>query len=116
MSVFFLMSMSIVSAQRLVKGTVTDKEGVAVIGANVVAKGTNIGTITNENRAYALSVPEGVTTLVFTYTGYVSQEIALGASNMVDVSLAEGVLLNETIVTALGISREKKPWDMLLQR
>ncbi|HQX44196.1 MAG TPA: SusC/RagA family TonB-linked outer membrane protein [Saprospiraceae bacterium] len=108
MSVFFLMAISIVSAQRLVKGTVTDKEGVAVIGANVVAKGTNIGTITNENGAYALSVPEGVTTLVFTYTGYVSQEIALGASNMVDVSLAEGVLLNETVVTALGISREKK--------
>ena len=62
MSVFFLMVISIVSAQRLVKGTVTDKEGVAVIGANVVAKGTNIGTITNENGAYALSVTEGGTT------------------------------------------------------
>lgn len=95
-------------AQRMIKGRVTDKNGDPVIGANVVAKGTTVGTITDVDGNYSLSVPEGVSTLIMSYTGYNAQEINLGASNMVDVAMEEGVLLQETVVTALGIKKEEK--------
>lgn len=48
-----------------------------------------------------------MTTIVVSYTGYTSQDIVLGSSNMVDVSLQEGVLLQETVISALGVSRNK---------
>jgi TonB-linked SusC/RagA family outer membrane protein len=105
LSLFVVLQMA--QAQRMIKGTVTDKSGSPVIGANVVAKGTTTGTITDLNGNYSLNVPEGVSTVVISYTGYNTQEIALGASNMVDVSMEEGVLLNETVITALGVKRNK---------
>ncbi|MCC6817162.1 MAG: SusC/RagA family TonB-linked outer membrane protein [Saprospiraceae bacterium] len=104
----FLMALSFSVAQRMVKGTVTDKNGQAIIGANVVAKGSNAGTVTDVNGAYSLNVPAGTTALTISYTGYNSQDITLGASNMVDVSLSEGLILGEAVVTALGISRDEK--------
>ena len=54
-----------------------------------------------------LSVPEGTTALVVSYTGYTNQELALGASNIADGSLEEGILLAETVVSALGVKRNK---------
>lgn len=95
-------------AQRVIKGTITDKKGDPVIGANVVAKGTTVGTVTDIDGRYMLSVPEGTTALVVSYTGYTNQELALGASNIADGSLEEGILLAETVVTALGISKAEK--------
>ncbi|MBK8245238.1 MAG: SusC/RagA family TonB-linked outer membrane protein [Saprospiraceae bacterium] len=103
---FFSVMLS-TEAQRLIKGNVTDKSGDPVIGANVLAKGTAVGTITDLNGNYTLTVPEGVNTIVVSYTGYTSQDIVLGSSNMVDVSLQEGVLLQETVISALGVSRNK---------
>ncbi len=94
-------------AQRVVKGTVSDKDGNPIIGANVVAKGTSTGTITDVNGAYNLNVPANVGTLVISFTGYNTQEVALGVSNMVDVTLEEGILLTETVVSALGVKRNK---------
>ncbi len=104
---FFSVMLS-TEAQRLIKGNVTDKSGDPVIGANVQAKGTAVGTITDINGNYTLTVPDGVNTIIVSYTGYTSQDIVLGSSNMVDVSLQEGVLLQETVITGLGVSREKK--------
>ncbi|MBL0259534.1 MAG: SusC/RagA family TonB-linked outer membrane protein [Saprospiraceae bacterium] len=94
-------------AQRVIKGTITDKKGDPVIGANVVAKGTTVGTVTDIDGRYMLSVPEGTTALVVSYTGYTNQELALGASNIADGSLEEGILLAETVVSALGVKRNK---------
>ncbi len=105
LSLFVVLQMT--QAQRMIKGTVTDKNGSPVIGANVVAKGTTTGTITDLNGNYSLNVPEGVNAVVISYTGYNTQEITLGASNMVDVSMEEGVLLSETVITALGVKRNK---------
>ncbi len=105
LSLFIVFEMA--EAQRMIKGTVTDKSGSPVIGANVVAKGTTTGTITDLNGSYSLSVPAGVNVVVISYTGYNTQEITLGASNMVDVSMEEGVLLTETVISALGVKRNK---------
>ncbi|MBK9272617.1 MAG: SusC/RagA family TonB-linked outer membrane protein [Saprospiraceae bacterium] len=104
----FFTVLGVMEAQRMVKGTITDNSGSPVIGANVVVKGTTIGTITDVNGMYSLSVPEGTTMLVVSYTGFKTKEVNLGVSNMVDISLEEGVLLQEAVITALGISRGQK--------
>ncbi|MBK8955885.1 MAG: SusC/RagA family TonB-linked outer membrane protein [Saprospiraceae bacterium] len=94
-------------AQRVLKGTITDKDGNPIIGANVVAKGTTVGTITDINGNYSLEVPANSSVIVVSYTGYNSQELSLGVSNTMDVTLEEGVLLGETVITALGVKRNK---------
>lgn len=107
-SMAFFVVLTLSFAQRMVKGTVTDKDGQPVIGANVVAKGTTAGTVTDANGNYSLNVPAGVNELTISYTGFESQDLPLGASNMVDVVMSEGVVLSEAVVTALGISRNEK--------
>ena len=102
-------------AQRTVMGTITDNDGEALIGASVLVKGTTVGTVTDFDGKYSVVVPEGSNTLVVSYTGYATQEIELGASNVVDVSLAEGVVLNEAVVTALGIERDEKALGYAVQ-
>lgn len=94
-------------AQRLVRGTITDKSGKPIIGANVVAKGTTMGTVSDEQGSYSLNVPANTTTLVVSYAGYSTQELQLGASNVIDMTLEEGIILDETVVTAMGIKKLK---------
>jgi len=90
-------------AQRTITGTVTDGEnGEAIIGATVVAVGTSTGTITDFNGQYTLEVPDGVTELEFSYTGYSAQKVTLGASNVVDLSMSAGSVLDEIVVVGYG--------------
>ena len=95
-------------AQRAVMGVVTGDDGDALAGASVAVKGAAIGTRTDLNGKYTISVPTGSNVLVFSYTGYTTQEITLGTSNAVDVVLAAGVQLSEAVVTALGITRDER--------
>jgi TonB-linked SusC/RagA family outer membrane protein len=104
--VFFAIGISM--AQRTVTGTVADNTGETLIGASVLVKGTTTGTVTDFDGKYSLSVPEGAKIIVFSYTGFETQELELGTSNVLDIVLAEGVTLNAAVVTALGIKREKK--------
>jgi TonB-linked SusC/RagA family outer membrane protein len=95
-------------AQRTISGQVVDDQGVPLIGANVVVKGTTVGTVTDFDGNYTVEVPEGGTTLVITYTGYSTQELEIGDQSVVNVTMSEGVELGEVVVTGLGIKREKK--------
>ncbi|MBK8518937.1 MAG: SusC/RagA family TonB-linked outer membrane protein [Saprospiraceae bacterium] len=96
------------SAQRTISGTVSDEAGVRLIGANVIAKNsTEVGTITDVDGAFSLKVPSGTQILVVSYTGYESREVTLGTSDVVNITLSEGRLLEEVVVTALGIKRDK---------
>jgi len=96
-------------SQRVISGTVTDAAGQALIGANVIAKeATAIGTITDVDGNFSLKVPAEVTAFVISYAGYETQEVVLGTSNSIKVTLNEGKLLEEVVVTALGISRKEK--------
>ena len=95
-------------AQRTISGTVIDDpKGVPMVGASVIVKGTTTGTVTDVDGKYSLSVPTGSATLVFGFVGYQSQEVTLGASNVVDITLSESTL-QEVVVTAQGFVREKK--------
>jgi len=96
------------SAQRTVSGTVTDVEtGEALIGANILAKGTSAGTTTDIDGSYSLEVPDDATTLVVSYIGYVTQEVEIGASNVVDVSLQSGSVLDEVVVVGYGTVKKR---------
>lgn len=94
-------------AQRTVTGTVTG-DGDGLVGASVAVKGTSVGARTDNSGKYSLQVPAGATTLVFSYTGFTTQEVALGPSNVLDVVLTGNTQLDEVVVTALGISRSEK--------
>ncbi|MBK8670563.1 MAG: carboxypeptidase-like regulatory domain-containing protein [Saprospiraceae bacterium] len=95
LSLFILFgSISMTFGQRMVSGKVVDAAGEALIGANVTAKGAaGTGTITDIDGMYSLRIPAGANTLVFSYTGYDTQEIAVGESNTVNVTLSEGKVL-----------------------
>jgi TonB-dependent SusC/RagA subfamily outer membrane receptor len=108
--------LGIAMAQRSVTGTVTGDDGEALIGASVAIKGTTGGARTDANGKYTVNVPAGSNILVFSYTGYNTQEVTLGANNTVDVVLTSGVQLNEAVVTALGISREQKSLGYAVQQ
>jgi TonB-linked SusC/RagA family outer membrane protein len=103
-----LFAVSFALAQRTISGTVTGGKGDALIGAAVLVKNTTIGTVTDVDGKYSLEVAKGANLLVVSFVGYETKEVVLGASNVVDVSLAEAASLTEVVVTAQGIKREKK--------
>lgn len=106
LGILCLASTSLV-AQIQVTGTVTDPNGEPLIGAGVTIKGTSQGTITDFSGMYSITVPDGSTVLVFSYTGYTQAERPVGTDTKIDFVLQEGVLLGETVITALGISRDR---------
>jgi TonB-dependent starch-binding outer membrane protein SusC len=90
-----------VQAQRTVKGKITDaSSGETLIGANVTTKGAN--AVTDVDGMYSISVPAGSTTLTFSYTGYDAQTVTLGTSNVVDITLRAGKLLDDVVVVGYG--------------
>lgn len=94
--------------QRTITGTVTDDEGEALIGATVLIQGTSTGVVTDIDGKYSIQAESGQT-LVFSYTGFVSQEIEVGASNVIDVSMETNVeALDEVVVIAYGQQSRKK--------
>lgn len=85
-----------------VSGRVTTPAGEGLPGVSVVVKGTSIGTSTNADGQYTLSVPEN-STLVFSYVGYLAQERAVGSQSVIDVTLAvDQQKLNEVVVVGYG--------------
>lgn len=105
----FFCAIGTMLAQRTITGTVTDNAGETLIGASIIVKGSeDVGTTSDIDGSYSIEVPAGATVLIFSYTGYGTQEITLGVSNVVNVTLEEGVLVGEVVVTALGIERESK--------
>ncbi len=97
-------------AQRTITGKVTDANtGDPMIGVNVLIEGSTTGTVTDLDGKYNLKVPASGNVLVFSFVGYESQTITLNNnSNVVDVVLKEGEVLNEVVVTALGITKAQK--------
>ncbi len=90
-----------------VTGKVNEEGGSEVAGVNVVLKGTNRGTTTNDKGEFSIQAEKGKV-LIFSFIGYNSKEVTVNAS-ILDVALTpEATALNEVVVTALGIKKEKK--------
>lgn len=99
-----------------ISGVVTSSEdGLPIPGVSVVQKGTSNGTITDFDGKYQLKVPTG-SVVVFSFIGMKTQELTIGAAGVFNVNLeAETTGLDEVVVTALGISREKKTLGYAMQ-
>jgi TonB-linked SusC/RagA family outer membrane protein len=107
-----VLGVSTLLAQTIViTGTVTSAvagEG-AIPGVTVQVKGTTIGTTTDVNGKYSITVPQNATTLIFSYIGMKKSEVEIANRTVINgVMQADLLGLNEVVVTALGISREKK--------
>ena len=95
---------------RTITGTVTSSDdGSSIPGVTVLVKGTTIGTTTDLDGNYTLAVPTEYNTLIFSFVGMKSLEVELGKSNTINISMESDVLvMDEVVITALGIPREKK--------
>lgn len=92
-----------------VSGTVRDGKGIAIPGANILVKGTSVGTSSSAEGAFSINVPDASAVLVISTIGYVTKEISVGNQKVIDVVLVEDAnQLGEVVVTALGIQRDKK--------
>lgn len=99
-----------------ISGTITDAKGEPIIGANVVEKGSTNGTITDIDGKFSLSVPNKAV-LVISYIGYAGKEIQVGEQSTINVILSEDTeLLEEVVVTALGIKRSEKALGYSVQK
>lgn len=106
---FILCNASTAWAQsKTLTGKVTDAEGGEPLpGVNVVVKGTTNGTITNIDGGYSLSVGPDAETLVFSFIGLISQEVAIGNQSTIDVQMSSDTKqLSEVVVTALGFEED----------
>lgn len=94
--------------ERTITGQVTDETKEALIGASVVAKGTVIGTITDFDGNYALSVPGNATELIFSYVGYESKTVAIPkGSNVLNVQMkSDAQMLSDVVVIGYGTTRK----------
>lgn len=91
----------------VVKGKVSEENGDLLYGVNVTSKGTNQGTITNDKGEYSISVKKG-SVLTFSYIGFQSKDVVANSA-VLNVSLVAGEsVLNEVVVTAFGMSKDKK--------
>ncbi len=93
-----------------ITGTVTSKDdGLSIPGASVAVKGTTIGALTDADGRYTLAVPQTASTLVFSFIGMKRTEILIEGRTRIDLAMeSELVGLDEVVVTAVGISREKR--------
>lgn len=96
---------------KTIKGKITSKiDGASLPGVSIIVKGTQIGTSSDASGNYSINVNEGTkAVLVFSYIGHETQEVTVGNESVINVVLAEGAeTLGEHVVTALGLSREKR--------
>ena len=112
---FLAMSVGVVSAQTSkVTGKVVGEDGEPVIGASIIVKGTTVGTVTDFDGNFTLDVPSDGKQLVISYIGMKSKEVVVSPN--VNVTLMSDTQnLDEVVVTAMGISKEKKALGYAVQ-
>jgi TonB-dependent SusC/RagA subfamily outer membrane receptor len=107
LSVFLFFAFSISAYAQQITGSVTDENGIPLPGASVIVEGTSNGVVTNFDGNYSIETSQG-DVLVFRFVGYQTQSINVESSSAMNVQLIPNNALSEVVVTALGISREKK--------
>lgn len=94
-------------SQHVVKGTVRTAEGETLPGVSVTLRGTNTGVITDMNGSYSIAATDDASVLIFTYIGYVSQEVPVAGRSVIDVTLtADTKFLEEVVIVGYGTQRK----------
>ena len=97
-----------VPQQKKIKGTVTDKDGDPLPGVNVVITGTTQGTITDVEGKYSIDFTPGARSLTFSFIGMEPQEITIGTSTEINVTMAESAIgLDEVVVIGYGTQTKR---------
>lgn len=106
---FFVGLSSVALAQTRVSGVVTDENSAPVPGVNIVEKGSSNGTTTDAEGRYTVNVAGSNSILVFSFIGYVTQEVQVGTQSTVDVSMSPDVqALEEVVVTGYSIDKRRE--------
>ena len=105
---FISMPLCVFCQDRTITGTVKNEKGEPVSLATVQQKGTKTGTTANQDGVFNINVKGKNVTLVVSSVGYQSREISVGTETSYNIELTEAGNLSEVVVTALGISRDKK--------
>ncbi|WP_416440161.1 SusC/RagA family TonB-linked outer membrane protein [Leeuwenhoekiella sp. A16] len=92
---------------KTITGTVSDDSGVPLPGVNIVVEGSSTGTQSDFNGNYSIQATIG-DVLTFSYVGFAPQQIIVGPADRIDVAMAAGEALEEVVVTAQGIRKEKQ--------
>ena len=109
-------SQSGVLAQNQIKGIVRDSNKQSLPGVSVKIKGTTTGVVTDADGAFSLRAEQNQGTLVFSYIGFVTQEIAINGRAIYEISLIEdATALGEVVVTALGIKKDIRRLGVAIQ-
>ncbi|MFV0540714.1 MAG: SusC/RagA family TonB-linked outer membrane protein [Aestuariibaculum sp.] len=108
-SFLFSSTFFVFAQQKEISGTVkAASDGLPLPGVNVVVKGTNTGVATDFDGNYSINAPSNAT-LVFSYVGYTSLEVAINGQGNINVQLIENTeSLEEVVVTSFGLSKEKR--------
>ncbi|TKT88097.1 SusC/RagA family TonB-linked outer membrane protein [Dyadobacter frigoris] len=98
-----------VNADINIKGRITDSKGQTLPGVNIVIKDSQKGTASDADGNFQITVGSSADILVFSFIGYKTQQVIVGGKTSIDITMQEdNNVLDEVVVTALGISREKK--------
>ncbi|MFI1771769.1 SusC/RagA family TonB-linked outer membrane protein [Thalassobellus citreus] len=94
--------------EKTISGKVSDDSGLPLPGATVLVKGTTSGTSTDFDGKYSIKANQGAT-LVYSFVGYTTKEVAVGTSNTINVTMTEDAeSLEEVVVTAFGKTKQKR--------
>ena len=105
----FVLFTAYAQAQMQVSGTVKDNTGELLPGVSIQIKGTTQGVVTDIDGRYSLRVPDSQSVLAFSFVGMETQEVIVNGRSVIDVTMnPTSIGMDEVVVTALGISREKK--------
>lgn len=108
LAMLLLGSAQLMAQTRDVSGTVTDKSDASGIpGVNIAVKGSSVGTVTDSNGKFALKAPTSATTLVVSYIGFATQELAI-ADNM-EISLEPSAEQLNEVVVSVGRGSQAHP-------
>lgn len=106
-----------VGKERTISGNVVDSKGEPLIGVSILVKGSSVGGITDFDGNYRVTTNEANPVLVFSYIGYKTQEIPLKGQASINVTLMEDTqVIDEVVVTALGIKRSEKALSYNVQQ
>ncbi|HEV8082771.1 MAG TPA: carboxypeptidase-like regulatory domain-containing protein, partial [Chitinophagaceae bacterium] len=93
---------------------ITDDQGLDLPGVSILVKGTTTGTATSGDGTYSIALPDGSTTLVFSFIGYATQEIVVGSQTSINIKMASDIkTLGEVVVVGYGCLVLKKVYNLI---
>jgi TonB-linked SusC/RagA family outer membrane protein len=117
--IFMVLTMfmiTMVNAQETITGVVSDAEGNTLPYVNIILSGTSTGTITNEAGLYSLTIPNLLGALEFSVLGYQTMIVPINNNRSINITLKESTqVLDEVVLTALGLKRETKELGYVVQ-